>query len=71
MHSHRTSTSTVVGGSTTLDRHEELLLDQMTGPLPPCPTCGMDGMFLASWTPVRTVQRIVCAVCFYSFWEAP
>jgi hypothetical protein len=43
----------------------------MTGPLPACPDCGMDGMFLASWTPFRTVQRIVCAVCFHSFWEAP
>jgi hypothetical protein len=68
---HRSSTSTVVSGSCSLELHEELLLDQMTGPLPSCPDCGIDGMYLASWTPYRTVHRIVCAVCFHTFWSAP
>ena len=71
MHTHRTATTTVVGGATQLERHEELLLQQMTAPLGPCPTCGLDGLYLTVWTPLRTVQRILCGLCLEPMWVAP
>ena len=72
MHGHRTTTTVVIGGAgTELARHEEILLDQMTADIGPCPDCGLDGVFLTMWTPLRTVQRIVCGLCLRSRWEAP
>lgn len=68
---HDTTTSVVTGGPGHLARHEQTLLDQMTAPLERCPDCGTDGLFLTMWTPLRTVQRICCAVCLRSMWEAP
>jgi hypothetical protein len=66
-----TSTSVVVGGSTELDRSEVLLLDQLTAPLGPCPTCHEDGAFLTFWTPWRTVNVVICAVCGTQRWASP
>lgn len=71
MHIHDTTTTVVVGGLGDLERHEELLLDQMTAPLGPCQDCGTDGLFLTMWTPLRTVRRIVCGCCLRSLWESP
>ena len=71
MHTDGSSTSAVLSGNAELERHEEILLDQMTAVLPVCPECGCDGFFLTAWSPLRTVHRIICAVCFHTFWEAP
>jgi len=66
-----TATSTVLGGQTELERHEELLLEQMTAHLKACRCCGTDGLYIAAWTPFRTVKRILCAVCLEQMWVAP
>jgi hypothetical protein len=50
---------------------ERALLEQMTAPFAECSDCGCDGLYLTIWTPQRTVQRIVCAVCLAPFWTAP
>lgn len=71
MGSHRTSTTTVVSGSGDLEAHEELLLDQMTADLGPCPCCGVEHVFLTFWTPWRTVHVIVCALCGTQRWASP
>lgn len=70
MAAHRTAT-TVAFGEAHLEHHEAVLIEQMTANLPKCPDCGTDGMFLTMWTPFRTVQRILCAICLRSMWEAP
>lgn len=68
---HDRATSVAVGGTGQISRDESKLLEQMTAPLGECPDCGTDGMFMTIWTPFRTVQRILCAVCLRSMWEAP
>lgn len=65
------STSIPLSGFDHLAPHEELLLEQLCDPLPECPDCGCPGLFLASWTPWRTVKRIVCGICFRTAWESP
>lgn len=71
MRSQDTTTSVVIDGPADLERHEGVLLAQMTAPLGQCPDCGTDGLFITMWTPARTVQRICCGVCLRSMWEAP
>lgn len=66
-----TTTSVVVGGATQLAPDEAMLLEQMTAPLGPCPTCSTEDLFLTFWTPFRTVHVIVCAVCGEQRWTAP
>lgn len=64
------SLSVPLSGFGPLSYDEELLLEQLCDPLPECSDCGCPGLFLAAWTPWRTVRRIVCAVCFRLAWES-